>query len=99
MISATQRLDDLGLSNRELLELNLQRRQKFRKSPEAIYHWWRRCTVRVLLVTDGGLNFGPGDFGLSTFVHILQNDAPTRVRFELTLAHIRPRGCVKGVPS
>ena len=43
----------------------------------------------MLIVTDGGLNFGEGDFGLATFVRVLKNDAPSRVRFELTLAHIR----------
>ena len=30
--------------------------------------------------------------GLSTFVRVLKNDAPDRVRFELTLAHIRDVG-------
>ncbi len=48
-----------------------------------------RCTVKVLIVTDGNLNFGEGDFGLSTFVRVLKNDAPNRVRFDLTLARIR----------
>jgi hypothetical protein len=80
---------DIGASNRNLIELNLKRRLDFRLNPELIYPWRRRCTVKVLLVTDGGLNFGEGDFGLSTFVRVLRDDAPSRVRFELTLAHIR----------
>ncbi|MCE7937444.1 hypothetical protein DCC79_03110 [bacterium] len=84
-----QHLRNIGLSNRELLEINLKRRLDFRHKPELIYPWWRRCAVKVLLVTDGGLNFGPGDFGLSTFVHVLLNDAPSRVKFDLTLAHLR----------
>jgi hypothetical protein len=77
-------------SNLELLEINRKRRDTFRFHPELIYPWWRRCGVKVLLVTDGGLDYGQGDFGLSTFVHIMQNDAPSYVRFQLTLAHLRP---------
>jgi hypothetical protein len=79
----------LSIGNRELIDLNMKRRLDFRLKPELIYPWWRRCTVKALIVTDGNLNFGEGDFGLSTFVRILKNDAPSRVRFELTLAHIR----------
>lgn len=82
-------LRELSLSNRELIELNVKRRLDFWRHPELIYPWWRRCTVKVLLVTDGNLNFGEGDFGLSTFVRVLKNEAPYRVRFALTLAHIR----------
>ena len=81
-------LHSLSPGTRELIELNVKRRIDFRRTPEKIYRWWRRCTVKVLLVTDGNLNFGEGDFGLSTFVRILKNDAPAPVRFELTLAHI-----------
>lgn len=82
-------LPDLGIGHRELLELNLKRRLDFLRTPELFYPWWRRCTVKVLLVTDGSLNFGEGDFGLSTFVRTMKNEAPGRVRFEMTLAHIR----------
>lgn len=74
--------------HRRLLEANWRRRLDFQIDPSRIYPWWSRCTVRVLLVTDGGLDFGRGDFGLSAFVSILLNDAPARVRFELTLAHL-----------
>ena len=82
-------LPDLGIGHRELLELNLKRRLDFLRTPELFYPWWRRCTVKVLLVTDGSLNFGEGDFGLSTFVRTMKNEAPGRVRFGMTLAHIR----------
>jgi hypothetical protein len=82
-------LPDLGAGYRELLELNRKRRLDFVRTPELFYPWWRRCTVKVLLVTDGSLNFGEGDFGLSTFVRTMKNEAPGRVRFEMTLAHIR----------
>lgn len=78
--------------NRALLQINLKRRLDFVRTPELFYPWWRRCTVKVLIVTDGDLNFGEGDFGLSTFVRVLKNEAPARVRFEITLAHIRSVG-------
>ncbi|MEU1955645.1 hypothetical protein [Nocardia rhamnosiphila] len=53
--------------------------------------WWRHppVVVKVLLVTDGALDFGIGDFGLQTFVTALLNDGRFYVRFELTLAHLR----------
>jgi hypothetical protein len=82
------RLADLSVSTRELIQLNNKRRLDFWRTPELFYPWWRRCTVKVLLVTDGNLDFGEGDFGLSTFVRTMKNEAPTRVKFELTLAHI-----------
>lgn len=51
---------DIDVNNRELIELNLKRRLDFKLKPELFYPWWRRCAVKVLLVTDGGLNFGEG---------------------------------------
>ncbi|MCP9235993.1 hypothetical protein [Lewinella sp. JB7] len=67
------------------------------KDPRLVYPWWRRpCRVRVLLVTNGFLDFGPGDFGLSTFVQMLTNDQRYYVRFEITLAH---RGTNVGDPG
>ena len=79
----------VSASNQALIQANLKRRQDFWLRPELIYPWWRRCTVKVLIVTDGSLNFGEGDFGLSTFVRVLKNEAPSRVKFDITLAHIR----------
>jgi hypothetical protein len=76
------------LSNQRLIDFNRQRLIDFGLKPQAIYPWWRKCTVKVLLVTDGPLNFGNGDFGLSTFIQIMLNDAPSRVHFEITLAHL-----------
>lgn len=78
----------INFNSRELIELNVKRRLDFQIRPELIYPWWRRCTVSVLLVADDSLNFGEGDFGLSTFVRTLNRYSPNRVRFELTLAHI-----------
>jgi hypothetical protein len=79
----------VSASNKALIQANLKRRQDFWLRPESIYAWWRRCPVKVLIVTDGALNFGEGDFGLSTFVRVLKNEAPNRVKLEITLAHIR----------
>ncbi|THH42003.1 hypothetical protein [Neolewinella litorea] len=60
----------------------------FAENPRLIYPWWRfPCRVRLLLVTDSFLDFGTGDFGLSTFVNMLVNDQRYYVRFEITLAH------------
>ncbi len=60
----------------------------FRDDPSKINQLYLRpCQVKVLLVTDGALDFGMGDFGLSTFVSILQNDGRSYVRFNITLAH------------
>jgi hypothetical protein len=87
--ATTKGLRDVGAGNAELMALNLRRRLDFRRNPELFYPWRRRCAVKVLLVTDGGLDFGEGDFGLATLVRILRDDAPTRVRFDLTLAHLR----------
>ena len=65
------------------------RKEVFRLHPELIFPWWRPCPVSVLLVTDGGLDFGIGDFGLSAFVNLLKNDGRSYVRFDITLAHLR----------
>ena len=85
---APLQLSNVNFGNRELIQLNLKRRLDFVRTPELFFPWWRRCTVKVLIVTDGTLNFGEGDFGLSTFVRVLKNEAPSRVSFEITLAHI-----------
>jgi hypothetical protein len=82
------RVADVGLATQELIQLNQKRRLEFWRTPELYLPWWRRCTVKTLIVTDGSLNFGEGDFGLSTFVRTLKNEAPPRVKFEITLAHI-----------
>jgi hypothetical protein len=44
---------------------------------------------QVLLVTDGDLDFGEGDFVLSTFVGTLLNDGRANVAFDVALAHLR----------
>lgn len=79
----------LYAGNVRLMEQQDLRSDIFRTRPNEIYPWWLKfCVVKVLLVADGGLDFGMGDFGLSTFVSILQNDNRNYVRFEITLAHL-----------
>ncbi len=80
---------DISAGNLRMLEFVKWRRDAVLKEPHLLWPWWRPCRVSVLLVTDGGLDFGPGDFGLSTFVDALVNDRRSYVRFSLTLAHRR----------
>ncbi len=50
--------------------------------------WWRRCVVKVLIVTDGGLDFGTGAGGLSEFLTSFnQLQATTWNNYRLTLGH------------
>lgn len=86
------------LRENDLLFRHLRERAEiFQLDPRKIYPWWHLpCKVKVLLLTDGGLDFGPGDFGLSTFVTVLQNDGRAYCAFEITLAH---RGPNVGVPG
>jgi len=50
--------------------------------------WWRRCKVKVLVVTDGALNFGSGGFGLSEFLTAFNAlETQSWVNYEVTLAH------------
>jgi hypothetical protein len=77
--------------NRDLIELVRERNTLWRTDPHHLIPFlFRKCRVRVLLVTDGGLDFGSTDFGLRTFVKILQ-DAPFYVAYDVTLAHRRNR--------
>ncbi len=70
-----------------LLEAVLQRRSLIRKFPDH-FVWRPPCVVKLLIVTDGRLDFSFGDFGLSTFIFFLQNDNRFYVRFDITLAHL-----------
>jgi hypothetical protein len=84
-----------SLENTRLLDQVLERGDRYRLNPQELYPWLLRpCRVSVLLVTDGGLDFSQRDFGLSTFVTVLQQAARHYVEFELTLAHLQ-----EGVPD
>ncbi len=79
----------IGSSNARLIDLVKDRRELFHTNPEIFFPWRQPCVVKTLIVTDGILDFGQGDFGLSTFVDILLNDGRSYVRFDITLAHLR----------
>lgn len=50
--------------------------------------WWNRCVVKVLVVTDGALNFGTGQNGLSEFLNSFnQLQTSTWNNYEITLGH------------
>ena len=84
-------------ANAHLIDQLRYRDELFKINPEKIYPWWRiPCKVKVLLLTDGALDFGTGDFGLSTFVSILKNDGRFYVDFDITIAH---RGSFVGDPG
>lgn len=79
-----------SVANARLLDAALERSDAFRRDPLAIFPWLLRpCSVRVLLVTDGGLDFSGQDFGFSTFVSVLRDEKLAYVEFDLTLAHLR----------
>jgi hypothetical protein len=68
--------------------------QLTRLKPDFLKHyfprwwWWRRCTVKVLIVTDGALNFGIGGFDLSEFLTSFnQLQATTWNNYQITLGH------------
>jgi len=65
------------------------RRDLLRNKPEVLFPWVRSCTVKVLMVTDGNLDFGIGDFGMSTFVSAMLSETRSYVRFDISLAHLR----------
>ncbi|MGD8684936.1 MAG: hypothetical protein PVG27_13395, partial [Chloroflexota bacterium] len=79
--------------HKKLLDLVAERDIQWRLDATSLIPWlFRPCTVRVLLVTDGALDFGSGGFGLRTFVETLLDGAGFYARFEITLAHIANRG-------
>lgn len=83
--------------NEHLKKIIRDRQQTLRFHPEDLYEWWRpQCTIRILLVADGFLNFGSRDFGLSAFVSTLVNESYSYGKFEITLAH---RGSSVGNPE
>lgn len=77
----------LSLENARLLEERAGIRELERLKPSLTI--FRRCSVRLLLVTDGLSFSATDDFGLGTFVKILL-DAPIWARKRITLANIGP---------
>ena len=82
-------LAHLNPENLNLLNLLRERDEKIRIDLQSqIPILFRPCTVRVLLVTDGGLDFSMNGFGLRTFVETLLSTTGFHVRFQITLGHI-----------
>ncbi|MEN2413609.1 hypothetical protein [Flavobacterium mesophilum] len=52
---------------------------------------WKRCNLKVLVVTDGGLDFGTGAFGLSEFLTTFNElQRSTWYNYQITLGHRNP---------
>lgn len=81
------------LSRQERIELTnelMALKPDFLKEITPRWWWFKRCEVNVLLVTDGGLDFGIGGFGLSEFITTfqkLQQNSFLHVHYKVTLAH------------
>lgn len=77
----------------EANELNIERAKvdrnlAFTTYPELLYPiWLRPCTVRILMVTDGGGSFTNADFGLTELLNVLSVSPGPYVRFAVTKAH------------
>lgn len=73
-----------------LLEKTLEERTAFRTVPHTYLPWLLpRCTVKVLMVADGFIDFSKHNFGLATFLDTIINDGLFYVNFQITLAHLR----------
>ena len=84
--------DHIRAEHKTLFDLVDYRNRLWRDDAQSIIPWLLRpCRVRTLLVTDGGLDYGVGNFGLRTFVETLLAGAGFYARFDITLAHIRSR--------
>lgn len=87
-----QRFKNIHLLDREE-RISLTRqlewlRPEFLKPYYPKWWWWRRCTVKVLIVTDGALNFGTGAGGLSEFLTIFNRlQSTTWNNYQITLGH------------
>jgi len=81
--------DHLTPDNLKLLDILHERDLKIRDNlRDQIPILLRPCTIRVLLVADGGLDFSANNFGLRTFVETLLSTTGFHARFQITLGHI-----------
>lgn len=81
-------LSHLTAENLRHLELRDRFRDDWRLNPDLYVPFLRPCTVKLLLVADGSLDFSEQDFGMATFVRSLLDMPGRHVRFQITLAHI-----------
>lgn len=92
MATLEEKFKDMHLLSREervtLIRQLRDLKPDFLKPYVPIWWWWRRCTVKVLIVADGGLNFGIGGFDLSEFLTAFnQLQATTWSNYQITLGH------------
>jgi len=74
--------------NENILSSVREYRLKWLHDIQVLYPiFFRPCRVKVLLVADGGLDFSPGNFGLSTFLEILHTPPGPYVKFDITVGH------------
>ena len=74
--------------NRALMDQLLSKRMESLRAPHLLSPWlFKPCRSRVLLITDGALDFSYDNFGLSTFVEILATQPLPFVEFEITVGH------------
>lgn len=89
-------LVDRNERNKLIKELNFLK-PDFLKPFTPRHWWWKRCTTKVLVVADGGLNFGMTGFGLSEFLTTFNElEALSGANYEVTLAH---RGSIINSPN
>lgn len=82
----TKTLAELNTAN--LKKAAEDRHLAFTTYPELLYPWLLRpCTVRILMVTDGGGSFTNADFGLTELLEVLSVSPGPYVRFAVTKAH------------
>jgi len=82
-------LHRLPREERQAVTRELHRlKPKFMKGYAPSWWWWKRCKVKVLIVTDGGLNFGTSGFDFSEFLTAFNAlEAQSSIDYEVTLAH------------
>ncbi len=85
MIDRPNLLDPANQRIRDLI------RERYTKLPFDLHElrpwYWRPCTVRILMVADGALDFSMADFGLRTLLDIIHTSPYPHVRFQITVGH------------
>jgi len=82
MLSRTERI---ALTRKLMIK-----KPEFLKEFAPRWWWFGPCVVNVLLVTDGGLDFGLGPFGLSEFITTfqkLEQQSFSNISYKITLGH------------
>lgn len=83
-------INKLSRSERISFANNLAATKPVIEGISPIWWNWRKCVVNVLIVTDGGLDFGLGGFGLSEFItsfERLEQESNVNIQYRVTLGH------------